>query len=134
MIPGFESIVEERIRSAQKSGAFNNLSGSGKPLDLEQDENIPQDLRLAYKILKNADCLPPEIEAQKEIQRTEDLLVNMNDTAERYRMLSKLNFLIMKVNSFRRGNIRFDIPQKYAAAVSDRITVRTKAGSPLKKE
>ncbi len=134
MIPGFESIVEERIRSAQKSGAFNNLSGCGKPLDLEQDENIPQDLRLAYKILKNADCLPPEIEAQKEIQRTEDLLANMKDTAERYRMLSKLNFLIMKVNSFRRGNIRFDIPQKYAAALGDKINVRTKAGGSCKKE
>jgi hypothetical protein len=134
MIPGFESIVEERIKSAQKKGAFKNLSGSGKPLDLEQDQHIPQDLRLAYKILKNADCLPPEIEAQKEIQRTEDLLANMEDTAERYRMLSKLNFLVMKINSLRRGNIRFEIPQKYAAVVSDKITLRAKAGGPPKKE
>ncbi len=54
---------------------------------------------IAYKILKNADCLPPEIELKKEIERTEDLLRGMADTAEKYHTLKKLNFLIMKLNS-----------------------------------
>jgi len=66
MIQGFEKIVEERILKAQKKGDFENLIGSGKPLKLNENYYIPEELRLAYKILKNADCLPPEIELKKE--------------------------------------------------------------------
>ena len=121
MIPGFEQIVEERIKKAQYKGYFENLSGSGKPLELTDDQHIPADLRLAHKILKNADCLPPEIELKKEIQRTEDLLAEMPDTAERYRLLQKLNFLVMKLNSGRSGDIRFDLPQRYVDAVAQRM-------------
>jgi hypothetical protein len=68
MIPGFTKIVEERIRRAQKKGEFENLEGTGKPLNLADDQAVAEELRLAYKILKNADCLPPEIEVKKEIQ------------------------------------------------------------------
>ena len=52
MIQGFEKIVEERIRKAQKKGEFENLVGSGKPLKFNSDWFIPEELRLAYKILK----------------------------------------------------------------------------------
>ena len=97
MIPGFEKLVEDRIRKAQQRGDFENLPGAGKPLNLYDDGHIPDDLRLAYKILKNADCLPPEIELKKEILRTEDLLADVQDTAQRYRILKKLNFLILKL-------------------------------------
>lgn len=121
MIPGFEQIVEERIQKAQYKGAFNNLPGAGKPLDLAEDRHIPEDLRLAHKILKNADCLPQEIELKKKIQRTEDLLAGMKDTAERYRTIKKLNFLIMKLNASRNQDARFDMPQQYMADVTERL-------------
>ncbi len=121
MIPGFEQIVEERIKRAQYKGDFNNLPGTGQPLDLAQDQHIPEDLRLAHKILKNADCLPPEIELKKKIQRTEDLLADMKDTAERYHTIKKLNYLIMKLNASRNQDARFDMPQQYEVAVIDRL-------------
>jgi hypothetical protein len=121
LITGFEKIVEERIRTAQKRGDFDNLEGTGKPLTFPEDGFVPEDLRLAYKILKNADCLPPEIELKKEIERTEDLLADMHDVAERYHLLKKLNFLIMKLNVSRKGDARFDVPQRYAARLNDRI-------------
>jgi hypothetical protein len=130
MIPGFERIVEERIKAAREKGAFDNLEGTGKPLALFDDLHIPEDLRMAYKILKNADCLPPEIELKKEISRTEELLVGMQDEHERYRTLKKLNVLIMKLNVSRNGDARFDIPQKYAAAVVDRFAANEKKGGP----
>lgn len=121
MITGFEKIVEERIREAQKKGTFNNLQGAGEPLNLAQDSHIPEDLRLAHKILKNADCLPPEIEIKKEIHRTEELLAQMPDTAARYTTLKKLNYLIMKLNMTRQGNIQFDLPQQYVSDVTERL-------------
>jgi hypothetical protein len=121
MFSGFEHIVEERIKMAQYQGMFENLPGAGKPLDLSDDRHVPEDLRLAYKILKNADCIPPEIEMRKEIRRTEDLLAGMKDTAERYRVLKKLNFMIMKLNATRDSDTRFEMPQKYMSELTDRM-------------
>ena len=121
MLPGFEKIVEERIKKAQRRGDFKNLAGSGKPLVLENDSHVPEDLRLAYKVLKNADFVPPEIELKKEIRRTQDLLEGMDDTTQKYNALTKLNFLIMKVNTLRSGRIEFEVPQKYASKVVDKI-------------
>jgi DnaJ homologue, subfamily C, member 28, conserved domain len=125
MIPGFEKLVEDRINKAQRQGEFDNLPGAGKPMGFEDDRHIPEDLRLAYKILKNADCLPPEIELKKEILRTEDLLSGIHDEAERYRILRKLNFLILKLNASRQSDARFDMPQHYLAAISDRMSAKT---------
>jgi len=128
MLTGFEKIVEERIRRAQQRGEFENLPGHGKPLPLDEDARVPEELRLAYKILKNADCLPPELEVKKEIQQTEDLLVGMRDTAARYRVLKKLNFLIMKLNTLRSGAVLFDLPQKYMPDLVSRMSVKADSG------
>lgn len=126
MLPGFSKIVEERIRMAQKKGQFRNLAGSGKPLVLEDDSHIAEELRLAYKILRNADCLPPEVELKKEIERTEQLLGGMEDTAEKYRTLKKLNFLIMKLNSMRNTSINLEMPQQYSARLVERLEAAKK--------
>jgi hypothetical protein len=121
MFPGFDKIVEERIKNAQKKGDFNNLPGSGKPLDLDDNSCVPEDLRLAYKILKNADFVPPEIEIKNEIKETENLLAGMKDEKEKYRILKKLNFLIMKLNAMRSVSINFDFPQQYVEKVVGRM-------------
>ena len=121
MIPGFIKIVEQRIREAQEKGEFDNLEGSGKPLDLAADQSVAEELRLAYKILKNADCLPPEIELKKEIRQTEEMLTGMSETAEKYRMMKKLNFLILKLNTLRQSSVVFDEPQKYSDKIIKKL-------------
>jgi len=113
MLTGFEKIVEERIRRAQQEGRFADLRGRGRPLRLEDDQHIPEDLRLCHKILKNANYLPPALEIKKQIRQTEDLMGAMTDTAEKYRTLKKLNYLIMKYNTLKAGASVFDIPQRY---------------------
>jgi hypothetical protein len=126
MFTGFSKIIEERIRKAQKKGQFDNLEGAGKPLKLDEDSHIAEDLRLAHKILKNANCLPPEIEIKKEIQRTEDLLSGMKDTAEKHRTLKKLNYLIMKLNAVRDTSIELEMPQQYSHKLVDRLEAANK--------
>jgi len=121
MFPGFDRIIEERIRRAQQKGKFEDLEGTGKPLIFEKDGHVAGELRLAYKILKNADCLPPEIQLKNEIKRTEDLLSGMEDTAEKYRTLKKLNFLIMKLNSLGNMPIDLEMPQKYSGKLVERL-------------
>ena len=121
MLYGFEKIIEERILTAQKRGEFENLPGAGKPLKFEDDRFVSEELRLAYKILKNADCVPVEIELKKEIKQTEDLLAGMQETSEKYRILKKLNFLILKLNSIRDTSIVHEMPQVYTGKLVERF-------------
>lgn len=95
---GYQKIVEKKIKEAEERGDFNDLPGKGKPLKLEDDGRLPEDLRIAYKILKNANCLPPELELKKEIKQMEDLLLTIPDEKEQYRLIKKINLKIMKMN------------------------------------
>jgi len=94
----FQKIIEKRIQEALNRGDFDDLPGRGEPLPVEDDSRVPEDLRLAYKILKNANCLPPELELRKEIRQMEDLLENIPDEKQKYRQIKKINFKIMKLN------------------------------------
>ena len=128
MLPGFGKIVEERIRAAQRRGEFENLCGHGKPLVFGDDSHVAEELRLAYKILKNADCLPPEIEIKKEIRQTEELLRGLPESAEKYHTIKKLNFLILKLNSMRKTPVMLEEQQYYSSKLFERLgsSARTK--------
>jgi hypothetical protein len=117
----FEKIADERIREAIDRGELDDLPGKGEPLFLESDGHLPADLRIAYKILKNADCLPPELELRKEIRTTEALLAGIQDTQEKYRQIKKLNFLIMKLNMMRRVSPLLEDDQVYYEKVVERL-------------
>jgi hypothetical protein len=79
-------LAESRIQDAMARGEFDNLPGHGKPLELEDLSRVPADLRLGYKLLRNADCLPPELEARKEVARLGGLLATTGDPKERARL------------------------------------------------
>ena len=85
-------IAERRIAEAQEEGAFDNLPGAGRPLELEDDSMVPEDLRMAYKVLRNAGYLPPQLDTAREIQTVMDLLENCADEREKYRQMQNLNF------------------------------------------
>ena len=106
-------IVEKRIKEAQENGEFDNLPGRGEPLELSDDSHVPEDLRLAYKILKNANCLPPELEEKKEIRQMEDLLADIPDEKERYKLIKKINYKIMKLNMTRNTSPLLEEKQIY---------------------
>lgn len=128
MLEAFHLLAEERIRKAQKDGQFDNLEGAGRPLELEDDSMIPPDLRMAYKILKNADCLPPEMEEQKEIQRAMDLLDDMQDEQERYRQIQKLNLLVSNLNARRGRDMSLERSDPYYQRLVEHISVRPRVG------
>lgn len=94
----FQKIAEERIREAMEQGLFDDLPNKGKPLKFEDESWIPEDLRLAYKVLKNAGCIPPEMELRKEIIDLRDLLKTIDDDEERIRRIRELNFKLLKFN------------------------------------
>jgi hypothetical protein len=97
----FVKLAENRIQMAMEAGDFDDLTGKGHPLNLEEDSHIPPELRMVYKILKNADCLPPELELRKEVVHLQDLVAAMPDEAEKLKQMGRLNFLVMKLNMMR---------------------------------
>ena len=119
---GYQKIIEQRIKEANERGEFDNLPGQGEPLDLVDDSNVPEDLRLAYKILKNADCLPPELEAKKEIRQMEDLLDNIPDEKEKYKLMKKINYQIMKLNVSGNKSPLFEEQEIYYKKLIDRFS------------
>jgi hypothetical protein len=58
---------------AVSRGEFDDLPGAGRPLDLNDDPLVPQELRVAYRILKNAGYLPPEVGAVNEMSSSSAL-------------------------------------------------------------
>jgi hypothetical protein len=66
-------LVEQKLLEAVSRGEFDDLPGAGRPLALDDDPLIPEDLRLAYRILKNAGFVPPEVETLNEIATLERL-------------------------------------------------------------
>ena len=117
----FQKIAERRILEAIREGAFENLPGAGQPLELEDNSNVPEDLRVAYKILKNAGYVPKEVALRKEIAQTEDLLDGMEDTKAKYRKLKKLNFLITRLNILRNTCVNLETDQRYEKKLVERF-------------
>jgi hypothetical protein len=70
----FESLAERKIEEAVSRGDLDNLPGAGRPLDLDEDPLIPEELRLAYRILKNAGFVPAEVAQINEIGELERLV------------------------------------------------------------
>ncbi|MBE3553603.1 MAG: DUF1992 domain-containing protein [Thermicanus sp.] len=78
-----QSIAEEKIKEAMENGEFDDLPGKGKPLQLEDLSRIPEELRISYKILKNAGVLPEEMQLKKELTTLQGLLNQCQDEQER---------------------------------------------------
>ena len=55
-----EWIAERRIAEAVSQGELDNLPGAGRALELDDDALVPEELRMAHRILKNAGVPLPE--------------------------------------------------------------------------
>lgn len=81
--------AERHITDAQRKGEFDNLPGQGQPLALDDDSAVPEELRSGYRLLKNAGCLPPELEQRKEAMALADILKGIQREDERYQEISR---------------------------------------------
>ena len=113
MSTGIARIIEEKILKAKAQGKLDNLPGHGKPLELEEDSGTPQDLRLAHKILKNAGCVPKELDTHVEIRQSEDLLKETPDALEKIRAMKRIALLKSRLKKSGRGSNIFDIDPDY---------------------
>jgi hypothetical protein len=86
-----EKFIDEQISKAIKAGEFDNLSGKGKPLDLRAYFETPEELRLAYSVLKSNDFAPQEVEVLKEIDALKKRLASCTDEEEKDRLRKEIS-------------------------------------------
>lgn len=117
------TIAEQRIREAQDQGAFDRLPGAGKPLELEDDSHVPEDLRMGYKLLRNAGYLPPELEERKEITSLVEMLEKCSDEGLKVRQMQKLQCLLLKVGAQRQRPLALEENDPYFQQILERVRV-----------
>lgn len=114
-----DRLAEQRIAEAMARGEFDDLPGAGQPLELDDDTLVPEELRVAYRLLKNAGFVPPEVEARRELASLEELLACTDDAGERDRALKKLHLL-----SARLHGDRLSLEQAYYQRLLERLSRR----------
>jgi hypothetical protein len=120
----FEAIVEREIRAASERGEFADLPGQGRPLDLTADPLVLEDLRVAYRILKNAGFLPPQLEARKEIYDLQQLMRGMDAGPERSKALRKLHLLNTQLAASQCGGRNLRVEAEYYERLVERLSER----------
>ena len=63
-------LVSNRIEEAMRRGDFDNLAGHGKPMPVDNDPFVPEEQKMAFRLLKNNDMVPSWIADRKEILRS----------------------------------------------------------------
>jgi hypothetical protein len=117
-------IAEEKIREAMARGEFANLPGAGKPLRLEDNSMVPGELRVAYKILKNAGCIPPELELRKEIITLRSLLRTIEDGEAKRDAVRELNNKLLKMNVLGKRLVNLDEFPEYRETILGKMAGR----------
>ena len=93
-----ELLAERKIEEAIARGELDDLPGAGRPLDLDDDPLVPEELRVAYRILKNAGYVPPEVQALNEIATLERLIAGGDvDAAAHAKAVKKLALLRTRI-------------------------------------
>ena len=116
----FRTIAERKIKGAIEEGAFTNLPGEGKPLSFEDETWIPEELRVAYRILKNAGFVPPDLELRNEIIQMRDLINRIDDDKERLKKVRELNYKIMCLDMLRRRPLNLRDHPEYEVKIVDK--------------
>lgn len=116
----FATLAEQKILEAIRRGELDNLALKGQPLPREEFGDVPEELRLGFKILKNAGFLPEEMQLNHEILTLKDLLAGCQDQEERQQLRKRLTEKMLHYNILMEKNIHKPAFHRY----SDRIMAK----------
>src|SRR5215216_3808814 len=86
----FDQIVEAMIKEAMERGEFDNLPGKGKPVDLTEYFETPDEVCLANSVLKGADMISREVDLLKEIAELKQVLAAMVGEQKKQEITKKI--------------------------------------------
>ena len=116
------AIAERKIREAMERGEFSGLPGAGKPLNLDDDSMVPGELRVAYRILRNAGLVPPELELRKEILSLRDLIACTEVESEKRERIRQLNGKILRLSLLLKRPVLLDEFPAYRDRILEKMT------------
>lgn len=87
----FRKIAERKIEEAIEQGELDDLPLAGKPLRLDDLDGVPEELRSAFRVLKNANVLPEEVQLQQQMSELRSALRDCTDEEERRRLVRLIN-------------------------------------------
>ena len=123
MLSIIQTIAERKIQQAMAEGSLADLSHwKNKPLPPDDMANVPEDLRMAYRLLKNAGYVPEEVAMQKEITRLEQVLAGCTDEKEKIRQLKRIGFLKTKLECRMGRSMELGEDGPYFNRVVDRLS------------
>jgi hypothetical protein len=117
-----DALVEQRITAAAKRGELADLPGAGSPLELDDDLLVPEEVRVANRILKNAGFVPPAVEQLRALRDIEAEFAKMSDKAAQCRLRARLLALGMALESLRGGPMV--VPHEYCRRIAERLSER----------
>ncbi len=85
-----EDPVEAKIQQAMAEGAFDNLPGKGKPLNIGKYMEVPEHLRTAYHVLRNAGYLPEEVRLKREMEEIKESIKQCRSEKEKKKLVKDL--------------------------------------------
>ena len=113
-----DTLADAKIAAAIEAGELANLPGAGKPLDLDEDPLVPEDLRVAWRILKNSGFVPPEVAERRERVALSRLIATIEDEGERGRAVARLALLESRLEAAGAGS---GLPASYRGALLDKL-------------
>ena len=116
-----DRIVEKRISEAIERGEFSDLPGQGRPLCFDDEALIPPELRMAYRILRNAGFVPPEVTTLRDIADLEARVETIADVGERNQALRKLQLLRLRLEASGRFHAFTGLGSDYSAKLMKRL-------------
>lgn len=122
MLGIFDQLVEEQINAAMQRGEFNELPGVGKPLPTEEVILVPEEMRIAYKILKNAGMIPPELATRQAVYDVEQALSAATGDSDRRKLVKKLHYLTMQLDESGQRGTNLMIQESYYNKILTRLT------------
>lgn len=117
-----DALVEQRIAAAAARGEFDDLPGAGAPQEPDDDLLVPEEVRVANRILKNAGFVPPAVEQLRSLRHLQDELNTAGDRATRCQLQAKLLALDMALESLR-GEPTV-VPREYCRRIAERLSER----------
>ena len=115
-----DQLAEARIQEAIQRGELRGLPGEGQPLRLEDDSAIPEELRVAYRLLKNAGFLPPELQLHREVREAEQLLQQLPES-ERSPARARLEWLQIQLAASRRQPMNLLLEDQYRQRLLEKL-------------
>lgn len=101
-----ERLAEEKILEALERGELDDLPGKGKPIPPEEGlQFVPEEMRAAFRILRNSGYVPEEVRLLREIDDLLRLVEQEDSTQTGGEDMKRLRLLMARLGEQRGGNL-----------------------------